>query len=151
MTYEASNIDEYIDQLPEDRKKPFSRLRSVILENLPEGYQECISYKMPSFAVPHSVYPAGYHCKPEEPLPFLSIGSQKNFIGYYHMGIYSIPELLDWFQTEWADRNLGKLDMGKSCIRLNKMDQIPYDLLGELASKVSVEEWIAIYEKMIKH
>ena len=150
MTYEATNVDDYVAQLPEDRKEPFSRLRSVILENLPDGFEEGMSYGMPGFVVPHSVYPAGYHCRPSEPLPFISIASQKNFIGYYHMGIYSMPELLEWFETEWADRDLGKPDMGKSCLRLKKMDRIPYELLGELSSKVTMEDWIAFYEKSIR-
>ena len=150
MTYDANTVDEYVAQLPEDRKEPFSRLRSVILENLPDGFEEAMSYGMPGFVVPHSVYPAGYHCRPSEPLPFISIASQKNFIGYYHMGVYSMPELLEWFRTEWADRDLGKLDMGKSCLRLKKMDRIPYSLIGELSSKVTMEDWIAFYEKSIK-
>jgi len=150
MTYQAATVDEYVSQIPEERKAPFSRLRSTILENLPQGFEECMSYGMPAYAVPHSIYPAGYHCKPEEPVPFLSIASQKNFIGFYHMGVYSMPELLEWFQTEWANRDLGKLDMGKSCIRLKKLDAIPYDLLGELSSKVSVAEWLTHYERSIK-
>jgi uncharacterized protein YdhG (YjbR/CyaY superfamily) len=150
MTYQATTVDEYVSQIPDDRKGPFGQLRSAILENLPQGFEECMSYSMPSYSVPHSIYPAGYHCKPEEPLPFLSIASQKNFIAYYHMGVYSMPELLQWFQTEWADRGLGKLDMGKSCIRLKKVDSIPFDLLGELASKITVDQWIAGYERAIK-
>lgn len=150
MTYQAANVTEYIAQIPEDRREAFSLLRSAILENLPEGFEETISYKLPSYVVPHSVYPAGYHCKPAEPLPFLSIASQKSFIGYYHMGLYSMPLLLDWFQTEWADRELGKLDMGKSCIRLKKIDRIPFELLGELSSKIGMEEWITFYEKSRK-
>ena len=150
MTYEASTVDEYIDQIPEERRDAFRRLMEAVRKRIPEGYQECLSYGMPAFAVPHSIYPAGYHCKPEEPLPFLSIASQKNYIGFYHMGVYTRPDLLKWFTAEWAKRDLGKLDMGKSCIRLKKLDAIPYDLLAELASKISVDEWIRIYESKLK-
>lgn len=150
MTYDVKTVDEYIGAIPEDRRAAFSRLRSVILENLPDGFEETISYKMPSYVVPHSVYPDGYHCSPETPLPFISIASQKNFIGFYHMGIYADPELLEWFQTAYTGLDIGKLDMGKSCIRLKKPEKIPFDLLGELVSKISVEDWVASYERTLK-
>lgn len=150
MTYEAKTVDEYIEAIPEERQAAFSRLRAVILENLPEGFEETISYKMPSYVVPLSIFPDGYHCKPETPLPFISIASQKHFIGFYHMGVYSDPELLDWFQAAYADLDIGKLDMGKSCIRLKKPEKIPFDLLGELVSRISAEQWIATYEKSLK-
>lgn len=150
MTYDVNTVDEYLAVIPEDRKAPFSRIRTVILENLPEGFEETISYKMPSYVVPHSIYPAGYHCDPKVPLPYISIASQKHFIGFYHMGIYSDPNLLDWFQAAYADMDIGKLDMGKSCIRLKKMDSIPLELIGELVTRMSVDEWIATYEKEIK-
>lgn len=150
MTYEVKNVDEYIKAIPEDRQAAFTRLRAAIIENLPDGFVETISYKMPSYVVPHSIYPDGYHCKPETPLPFISIASQKHFIGFYHMGIYADPELLDWFQAAYADLNIGKLDMGKSCIRLKNPEKIPFDLLGELVSRISVEEWVATYERTLK-
>ena len=150
MTIKARTVDEYVELVPDERKEAFGKLRSVIVANLPEGFVEAMSYNMPSYVVPHSRYPAGYHCKPEEPLPFLSIGSQKHFIGFYHMGVYTRPDLLDWFKDEYAERNIGKLDMGKSCVRLKNMDRIPYDLLGELTTKMSVEEWIETYERAIK-
>ena len=150
MRYQAASVDEYVSQIPEERKAAFGRLRSAILENLPEGFEECISYGMPSCPVPLSLYPAGYHCKPDEPLPSISIASQKHFIGYYHMGVYSMPELHEWLRTQWAERDLGKLDMGKSCIRLKKIDAIPFDPFGELSSKVTVEEWIAFYERSVR-
>lgn len=150
MTYEVKNVDEYIKAIPEDRQAAFTRLRAAIIENLPDGFVETISYKMPSYVVPHSIYPDGYHCKPETPLPFISIASQKHFIGFYHMGIYADPELLDWFQAAYADLNIGKLDMGKSCIRLKNPEKIPFDLLGELVSRISVEDWIKTYERELK-
>ena len=150
MTYNVKTVDEYLEAIPEERKAPFSRLRSVILEYLPEGFEETISNKMPSYVVPHRLYPSGYHCNPEEPLPFLAIASQKNFIGFYHMGIYTNPELLTWFQDKYSNLSIGKLDMGKSCIRLKKMDMIPFELLGKLVSRISVDEWIKTYERVIK-
>ncbi|MDC7226713.1 MAG: DUF1801 domain-containing protein [Spirochaetales bacterium] len=149
MTYEADTVKEYLTQLPEARRETVERLLEVIGEYIPEGFELCLSYGVPGFAVPHSVYPAGYHVKPEEPLPFVSVASQKNFIGFYHMGIYSFPELLEWFQLEWAELEIGRLDMGKSCIRLKKPEKIPYTLLGELCSKIEVQEWIDKYEESL--
>lgn len=150
MRIEAKNLDDYITKLPEDRQEPFKKLRAAIEANLPDGFEQAMSYGMPGWVVPHSLYPAGYHVKPEEPLPFLSIASQKNFIGVYHMGVYAIPELYKWFTTEYPKHAKKKLDMGKSCIRLKDMNDIPYDLIGELAGKVTADEWIARYEENIK-
>jgi len=150
MQSTATTPDAYIDSLPEDRKEAIAKLRAVITENLPPGFQEVISYGMIGYVVPHSLYPAGYHCDPKLPLPFLSIASQKNFIAVYHMGIYANPELLDWFTTQWAVASKRKLDMGKSCIRLKKPEEIPYALFGELASKLTPAQWIAAYEQGLK-
>lgn len=150
MTYEASTVNDYVAQLPDDRREAFTKLLDVARANLPQGFEECMSYGMPTFGVPHSIYPAGYHCKPDEPVPFLAIGNQKNHLAFYHSGVYVRDDLLEWFQSEWAKRDLGKLDMGKSCIRFKKMDTIPYDLLGELCTKITVDEWITLYEERIK-
>ena len=150
MKYEANTIEEYISQLPKERKEPFNTLRETILENLPEGFEEGLGYGMPAYFVPHSKYPDGYHCDPKLPLPFISIASQKNFIAFYRMGIYSDPKLLKWFTDEYPNYVKTKLDMGKSCIRFKKMDQIPYKLLGELASKMTADEWIERYESIVK-
>lgn len=147
MTYDVQTVDEYVSKIPEERRDVFQKLREKIKSRIPEGFEECISYSMPSFSVPHSLYPDGYHCKPSEPLPFLALASQKQFIGFYHMGIYTRPELLEWFQAEWTKLDIGKLDMGKSCIRLKNMNKIPYDLLGELCTKITVKEWIETYEE----
>lgn len=142
--------DQYLAQLPDDRKEAINALRQTIQENLPAGFEETMSYGMIGYVVPHSLYPAGYHCDPKLPLPFLSIASQKNFVAVYHMGIYADPALLDWFTAEYAQRVKGKLDMGKSCIRFKKPHEIPVGLIGELASKMTVEDWIALYEKGLK-
>ena len=105
---------------------------------------------MIGYVVPHSIYPNGYHCEPKLPLPFMAIDSQKNFIALYHMGIYAKPELLNWFVTEYPKHSQQKLDMGKSCIRFKKMNQIPFDLIAELVQKMSVQEWITCYESAFK-
>ena len=150
MQIKAASPEEYLEKIPEDRKEAMSKLRSVIKDNLPEGFDETMSYGMIGYVVPHTLYPAGYHCTPELPLPFLNIASQKNFIAVYHMGIYADTNLLDWFVSEFPKHNKLKLDMGKSCIRFKKPEQIPFELIGELASKMTVEEWIAIYESKVK-
>jgi len=150
MKYEANTIQEYVSQLPEDRQEPFKKLRQTVLKNLPKGFEEGISYGMPAYFVPHSIYQNGYHCDPKVPLPFINIASQKNFIAFYHMGIYSDLELLKWFTSEYPKYVKTKLDMGKSCIRFKKMNQIPYQLIGELVSKITPKEWIEKYEGAIK-
>jgi len=146
MNYDVRTVEEYLAALPESRKDAFFKLRQVIKESLPRGFEETLYCSMPSFVVPHSLYPKGYHCNPKDPLPFISLGNQKNYIGFYHMGIYAFPEVKDWFVEEYHRLNIGKLDMGKSCIRLKKMDQIPYALLGELCRKITVEDWVTAYE-----
>ena len=126
------------------------KLRAVILKNLPEGFEETMNYGMIGYVVPHTLYPEGYHCDPKLPLPFINLASQKNYIALYHMGVYSDPDLLKWFKEAYADRVPTKLDMGKSCIRFKKPEHIPYDLVGELCSKVGTSEWISRYEKAVK-
>ena len=150
MQIKAANPAEYIDQLPEERQPVIEKLRQIILENLPDGFEEQMSYGMIGFVVPHSIYPAGYHCDPKLPLPFINIASQKNYVAVYHMGIYANPKLMDWFVKEYPKHCKRKLDMGKSCIRFKKMEEVPYDLIGELASKMTAQEWIDIYEKNVK-
>lgn len=142
--------DLYISHLPEDRIAPMEALREVIKSNLPPGFEETMSYGVIGYVVPHTLYPAGYHCDPKLPLPFMSIASQKNFVAVYHIGIYALPELMNWFVTEYPKHAKGKLDMGKSCIRFKKPDQIPFQLIGELASKMTVEDWVRVYESSLK-
>jgi len=147
MQSKAKTVDEYLNEVPDDRKDPFNKLRGTILDNLPEGFQEEISYGMIGYVIPHSIYPEGYHCSPELPLPFASIASQKNFIGLYHMGIYADKKILNWFVNEYPKHCNLKLDMGKSCIRFKKPDQIPFELIGQLMSKITVKDFIATYEE----
>jgi uncharacterized protein YdhG (YjbR/CyaY superfamily) len=150
MTIDAKTVDEYIAKVPKERTKAISKLRDTVRTNLPEGFEECISYKMIGYVVPHSLYPNGYHCDPKLPLPFINIASQKNFIALYHSGIYADKNLLDWFLAEYPKHIKTKLDMGKSCIRFKKVENIPYELIGELCRKMSVDEWITLYEENIK-
>ena len=150
MTIEASSPEEYISKVPEDRKEAMSKLRQTILKNLPKGFSEGMNYGMLGYFVPHSLYPAGYHCDPKQPLPFMNIASQKNFIAVYHMGLYAKKELLDWFTKEYPKHTNKKLDMGKSCLRFKKVEDIPYKLIGELTKKMSAAEWIKIYEANFK-
>ena len=150
MTYEATSPAEYIAQIPEDRKPIFERLIKTIKDNLPSGFEEGMLYKMAGFYVPLSTYPDGYHCQPNSPLPFINIASQKASINLYHSGIYAKPELHEWFVNEYAKHSKYKLDMGKSCIRFKRLNDIPFDLIAELCQKMEVDEWISIYEKAIK-
>lgn len=150
MQSKATTVEDYLAELPDDRKAAMTELRKVIKKNLPKGFKEGMGYGMMGFDVPHSLYPAGYHCDPKQPLPFLGIASQKNFIAVYHMGIYADPKLLKWFTDEYPKYVKTKLDMGKSCIRFKKPAEIPFKLIGELATKMTPQDWIALYEKNLK-
>ena len=150
MQSNSTTPQEYVDSLPKERKNPIEKLRTIILENLPLGFQEVMGYGMLGYVVPHQIYPEGYHCNPKLPLPFMNVASQKNFVSLYHMGIYANPELLEWFSDEYSKLVKTKIDMGKSCIRFKKMDEIPFELIGELVKKMSVEDWISCYESNFK-
>lgn len=150
MQSKATTVEDYLKELPEDRKVAMTELRKVISKNLPKGFKEGMGYGMMGYDVPHSKYPAGYHCDPTKPLPFMGLASQKNFIAVYHMGVYADPKLLKWFTDEYPKHSKTKLDMGKSCIRFKKPDQIPFKLIGELASKMTPDDWIKLYEKNLK-
>jgi hypothetical protein len=151
MQSKSKTVPEYIDTLPANRKQIISAIRKIILKNLPKGFQEEMNYGMIGYVVPHKIYPDGYHCDPTLPLPFLGLASQKNFIAIYHMGIYAQPKLLEWFQDEWRVHSTKKLDMGKSCIRIKKPEDVPLDLIGELVTKLTPQQWIGIYEKAFKN
>lgn len=150
MTAAATTIQTYLDTLPPDRKEAITQLREVIRKHLPDGFQEGLYNGMVCYAVPHSRYPAGYHVNPKQPLPFISIASQKNFIAVHHMGLYTMPQLLQWFQQEYPRHSKKKLDMGKGCIRFKNPAEIPFALMGELAQKVTPDEWIQCYENIVK-
>lgn len=141
---------ELIDSLPEERRDAVKKLRTTIRKHLPKGFKEIVQGNMLSWVVPHSRYPDGYHCNPKDPLPFLSVASQKNFVALYHMGMYADQKLLGWFQKQWPNHVPTKLDMGKSCVRFKKVETIPYELIGELMTKVTVDDWIRNYDKNLK-
>lgn len=147
---ELKTVSEYIKTIDEDRKPAFEKLREIISKNLPKGFEECMSYGMPAFVVPHKIYPNGYHCKPSEPLPFVSIAAQKAAISVYHMGMYMDQNLYDWFVAEYPKHCKTKIDIGKSCIKFKKVDDIPFKLIEELVKKITVKEWIAKYESALR-
>ncbi len=150
MQSDATTPQQYIDSIPDERKNVMSELRQTISQHIPKGFQEEMSYGMIGYIVPHSIYPEGYHCDPKLPLPFLAIASQKNFIAFYHMGMYADAHLMEWFVSEFPKHTKYKLDMGKSCVRFKKMDDIPFGLIGNLVSKMTTENWIALYESKFR-
>ncbi len=150
MKTSGTTIEEILANIPEERKEAFTKLHQTIVDNLPKGFEPGISYGGLGYVIPHSLYPAGYHCKPSEPLPFAGLASQKNSINFYHMGIYSDPALMDWFVAEYPKHCSQKLDMGKSCIRFKKPEHIPYELMAQLMQKMTAEQWIALYERILK-
>lgn len=150
MKTKAQTLQDIFNQVPEDRKEAFLKLHEVIVSHLPPGFEAAISYGGLGYVVPHALYPAGYHCKPSEPLPFAGIASRKHSINLYHMGLYASPALYDWFVSEYKKRYHRAPDIGKSCIRFKKSEEIPYPLIGELMQKMRVSEWIDIYEQQFK-
>ncbi|WP_456867866.1 DUF1801 domain-containing protein [Galbibacter sp. BG1] len=150
MKLDVDTVQEYLKAVPADRKEAFEKLRNVILKNLPKGLEETMSYGMIGYVVPHAIYPSGYHCNPNLPLPFINIASQKNHIALYHSGIYADKNIYNWFVKEYPKHTNIKLDMGKSCVRFKKFEQIPFELISELMKKMNVEEWISLYEKNFK-
>jgi len=150
MKANGTTVEEILANLPEDRLEPFNKLHKVIVDHLPKGFEAAISYGGLGYVIPHSLYPDGYHCKPSEPLPFAGLASQKGSINFYHMGIYADSVLHDWFVEEYPKYSKQKLDMGKSCIRFKKMEEIPYDLIGQLMQKMTAQDWINKYEEAYK-
>ena len=150
MKVKATTIAEYLENIHEERKVIMIKLLDVISKNIPKGFLFQLGYGMPAWVVPHSTYPDGYHCIPELPLPFMNVASQKNFIALYHMGIYANPELMGWFVSEYPKHCKRKLDMGKSCIRFKKIEEIPFELIAELSTKMTPKDWIKLYEEKFK-
>ncbi len=150
MQSNAETPDEYIAELPEDRKTAVSAIRKAVNDNLPKGFKECMSYGMIGWAVPHELYPPGYHCDPKQPIGIMGLASQKNYISLYSMCLYAGAKELEWFLAEWPKHSAKKLDMGKCCIRFKKAEDVPLKLIAELASKITPQQWIEIYEKELK-
>lgn len=150
MTSDAKTVVEYLEQIPEDQKTVVIKLQKIIKKNLPKGFKEVMNYGMIGYVVPHSIYPDGYHCNPTLPLPFMGLAAQKNFVAFYHMGIYADPKLLKWFTEAYSKQVTSKLDMGKSCLRFKKNSTVPFELIGELVQKMTTQDWINLYEKNYK-
>ena len=150
MKATGTTVMDILSNIPSERAEHFNQLHDVIVKNLPNGFEAGISYGGLGYVIPHTLYPAGYHCKPIEPLPFAGISSQKNSINFYHMGMYSDPLLYEWFVTEYPKHSKKKLDMGKSCVRFKNPDEIPFKLIAELMRKMSAQEWINLYESKLK-
>lgn len=148
MQSSAKSVNDYLNEVADDKKSAFKKLRDVVKKNTPKGFEECMSYGMIGYVVPHTIYPKGYHCDPTLPLPFVNIAAQKNFIALYHMGMYASPTLLNWFVTEYPKHSKYKLDMGKSCVRFKKYDDIPYELIAELMQKITVDAYIKTVEEV---
>ena len=156
MAATLTTVKEYLAGLPEERRAALGAVRDVILKNLDSGYEEGVSYGMIGYYVPHRLYPAGYHCDPKQPLPFIVLGSQKNYMSLHMMCLYSTGDpdgpaakLLEWFQTEWA-KSGKKLDMGKACIRFKTADDLALGVIGKVVKKVPAREWIETNEKFLK-
>lgn len=150
MQIQADTPEEYVEKLPEERKEVIQKIRTTVNKVLPKGFKETVGYGMIGWVVPHSIYPSGYHCDPKQPLPFMGVASQKNHIGFYHMGIYADEQLLNWFTENYPKHCKTKLDMGKSCIRFKKPENIPFELISQLVAKMTVEDWIKLYESNLK-
>lgn len=150
MQIQADTPEEYVEKLPEERKEVIQKIRTTVNKVLPKGFKETVGYGMIGWVVPHSIYPSGYHCDPKQPLPFMGVASQKNHIGFYHMGIYADEQLLNWFTENYPKHCKTKLDMGKSCIRFKKPENIPFELISQLVTKMTVEDWIKLYESKLK-
>ncbi len=148
MQSKAKTVAQYLSALPKDRREALLAVRSTILKNLPKGYAEGMQYGMIGYFVPHSVYPAGYHCDPKQPLPFAGLASQKNHMAIYLMCVYSDPELEAWFRESWAKTGK-KLDMGKSCVRFKKLDDVALNVIGQVIRRVPVKKFIEFYESAI--
>ena len=148
MRSDATTVDQYLAELPVERREAIAALRKVILKNLPKGYEEAMEYGMIGYHVPHSIYPAGYHCNPKQPLPFAALASQKNHMAFYLMCMYGDTDYEKWFREAWAASGK-KLDMGKSCIRFKKLEDVPLDVVAAAVRKVPVKTYLEFYESVI--
>lgn len=151
MQSNEPNVQAYMNSLPDDRRAAVQAIRDAVIATLPTGFVEQMSYGMIGWVVPHALYPAGYHCDRKLPLPFMALAAQKNSTNLYHMGLYADPELMGWFQAEHAKASARKLDIGKSCVRYKKLADVPLQLISALSAKMSVAQWVALYESQLKH
>tara|TARA_Y100000815_G_scaffold225204_1_gene212690 strand:- start:697 stop:1182 length:486 start_codon:yes stop_codon:yes gene_type:complete len=145
----AKSVEEYMAALPEDRLEAITAIREVILKNLHKGYEEGMQWGMPSYFVPLSAYPAGYNCQPDQPLPFVGFASQKNHMAFYGFCIYMDEELKNRFVADWKKTGK-KLDMGKSCVRFKKLEDVPLKVIGDAVKRVPMKKYIKQYEAQLQ-
>jgi hypothetical protein len=146
MQSKAKTVSRYLAELPADRRKAIEQVRKMILKNLPKGYEEIMQYGMIGYAVPLSIYPAGYHCAKDTPLPFISLASQKNNMALYMFCLYVDKQDAARFQKEYKASGK-KLDMGKSCFRFKKLEDLALDVIGKAIARTPVKKHIEVYEK----
>jgi hypothetical protein len=149
MPSKATTVEAYLAELPEDRRAVVEAVRAVVLEHLPEGYEEGMQYGMIGYYVPHRLYPAGYHCDPRQPLGVAALAAMKHHYGLYMMGIYTDPALAQWFREAWLATG-NKLDMGKACVRFRKLEQVPLEVVGEAFARLPAQAFIERYEMMLQ-
>ena len=147
MQSKAATVEQYLKELPAERRQAINEVRAVILKNLDKNYEEGMQYGMIGYFVPHKLYPAGYHCDPKQPLPFACLASQKNYMSLYMMSEYRPGD--DWFKKAW-EKTGKKLDMGKSCIRFKRVEDLALNVIGEAIRRMPAKKWIEVYESFIK-
>lgn len=150
MIQASDSVRAYLEGLEPSRREGVSCIRNILLAALPDGFQEEMQYRMPSYTVPLDVYPAGYHCDPKLCLPFMAVAGNKGGISLYHMGLYADPAMMDWFLDRYQQETSRKPDVGKSCIRFKKTEDIPVQTIRELAGRLTPAGWIALYEKAFR-
>lgn len=148
MTSKATTVEQYLAELPEDRRHAISAVREVILKNLPKGYEEGMQYGMIAYYVPHSIYPKGYHCDPKQPLTYAALASQKNYMSIYLMCEYGHTDNREKF-VEAYKASGKKLDMGKSCVRFKKLDDLPLEVIGDAIGRVPVDTYVSMVESVL--
>ena len=145
----ATTVKDYLAGLPAERRAALEQVRKVILENLDKNLEEGPLYGMIGYYVPHRIFPAGYHCDPKTPLPFAVLGAKKNYLALHLMGLYANEAQAAWFKAEWAKRGK-KLDMGKACVRIKKVKDVPLDVIGQHFARIPAKSYIEGYEKVLK-
>jgi len=148
MQSKAATVDEYLAALPSERRAALQAVRKVIQANLGKGFKEGMQYGMIGYCVPHSVYPAGYHCDPKQPLPFASLASQKNHMSFSVMSVYLDPAEERWFKSAWQ-KSGKKLDMGKACVRFKRLEDVPLEVVGQTFARTSAAQFIERYEAIL--
>jgi hypothetical protein len=149
MQSKAATVNDYLAELPADRREAIQVVRAVILKNLDKTYEEGMQYGMIGYYVPHRVYPAGYHCDPKQPLPYVALASQKHYMSLYIGCVYGDNDYAKWFIAAWKKTGK-KLDMGKSCVRFKKVEDLALDVIAEAIRRTPAKKYIQFYEMAMK-